>query len=252
MPLRLPQRTSTYTDCRLPPLCRSRLSPLSLCGTYCPNKSAPLRTSRFWLALQTHNTHPTKKLTNTNNIKNSTTPTTQTNHLPTHRDITHLTPTTQTHNTHQNISPHSHNTTQSTTTLLATYHHPISPKKSLITQPAKLIDIQLYRKQQHTHHTNKLTPHLQTNHLPTHHNITHLTPATPNSQHKHQEHQLLIHKHTTKSTNTLSPTHHHTPQLKSQKSLITQPAKLTAATSQINHLPTHRDITHLTSTTSNL
>ena len=116
----------------------------------------------------------------------------------------------QTHNTHQNISPHSHNTTQSTTTLLATYHHPISPKKSLITQPAKLIDIQLYQKQQHTHHTNKLTPHLQANHLPAHHNITHLTPATPNSQHKHQEHQLLIHKHTTKSTNTLLPTYHHT------------------------------------------
>ena len=86
-------------------------------------------------------------------------------------------------NTHQNIFPHSHNTTQSTTTLLATYHHPISPKKSLVTQPAKLIDTQLYQKQQHTHHTNKLTPHLQTNHLSTHCDITHLTPTTPKSQH---------------------------------------------------------------------
>ena len=58
----------------------------------------------------------------------------------------------------KHISPHSHNTTQSTTTLLATYHHPISPKKSLITQHAKLIDTQLYQKQHHTHHTNKLAP----------------------------------------------------------------------------------------------
>ena len=106
--------------------------------------------------------------------------------------------------------PHSHNTTQSTTTLLATYHHPISPKKSLMTQPAKHIDTQLYQKQHHTHHTSKLVPP----HKPiiSQHIVTSPTSHIPpqNSQHKHQEHQLLIHKHTTKSTNTLLPTYHHT------------------------------------------
>ena len=194
--------------------------------------------------------HITKSLT--------TQPTKHTTKSPT----SHLPP--QTHNTHQNISPHSHNTTQSTTTLLATYHHPISPKKSLITQPAKLIDTQLYQNQHHTHHTNKLTPHLQTNHLSSHRDITHLTPTTP----KLTTPPLTL-KHTAKSTNTLSPTHHHTPQLKSQKSLITQHAKLIdtqlyqkqhhthhtnklAPPHKTNHLSTHRDITHLTSTTPKL
>ena len=92
-------------------------------------------------------------------------------------------------NTHQNISHHSHNTTQSTTTLLATYHHLISPKKSLITQPAKLIDTQLYQKQHHTHHTNKLTPHLQTNHLPAH-------PTSPPSHQPPQTFNTTTHSQT--------------------------------------------------------
>ena len=118
----------------------------------------------------------------------TTQPTKHTTKSPT----SHLPP--QTHNTHQNISPHSHNTTQSTTTLLATYHHPISPKKSLITQPAKLIDIQLYQKQQHTHHTNKLAPphkpiisqHIVTS--PT----SHLPPQTHNT---HQNIFLSLSQH---------------------------------------------------------
>ncbi len=107
----------------------------------------------------------------------TTQPTKHTTKPPT----SHLPP--QTHNTHQNISPHSHNTTRSTTTLLATYHHPISPKKSFITQPAKLIDTQLYQKQHHTHHTNKLAPP----HKPiiSQHIVTSLTSHLPpqNSQH---------------------------------------------------------------------
>ena len=76
-------------------------------------------------------------------------------------------------------------TAKSTNTLSPTHHHTLQLKsqKSLITQPAKLIDTQLYQKQHHTHHTNKLLPHPQTNHLPTHRDITHLTPTTPKSQH---------------------------------------------------------------------
>ena len=189
--------------------------------------------------------HITKSLT--------TQPTKHTTKSPT----SHLPP--QTHNTHQNISPLSHNATQSTTTLLATYHHPISPKKSLITQPAKLIDIQLYQKQQHTHHTNKLPPHTNQS-----------SPAL------HLPHQ--IHNTNTKNINysftniqlnqpTRSYQHIITPKLTFQKSLTTQPTELTSPNSiktathttqtnchhtQTNHLPTHRDITHLTSTTPKL
>ena len=100
----------------------------------------------------------------------------------------------------QNISHHSRNTTQSTTTLLATYYHPISPKKSLITQPAKLIDTQLYQKQHHTHHTNKLTPHLQTNHLPAH-------PTSPPLHQPHQTHNTITNQQLNQLPfNTTSPT----------------------------------------------
>ena len=69
--------------------------------------------------------HITKSLT--------TQPTKHTTKSPT----SHLPP--QTYNTHQNISPHSHNTTQSTTTLLATYHHPISPKNLSSLDPQNLL-----------------------------------------------------------------------------------------------------------------
>ena len=158
--------------------------------------------------------HITKSLT--------TQPTKHTTKSPT----SHLPP--QTHNTHQNISPHSHNTIQSTTTLSATYHHPISPKKSLTTQPAKLIDTQLIQNS-NTHHTNKLTPPQKS--IISQHNINHITPTTQ-THNTHQEHfpsftkalpkqpsktcHINTHittthsKSSTQLTNTLLPTSHHT------------------------------------------
>ena len=147
--------------------------------------------------------HITKSLT--------TQPTKHTTKSPT----SHLPP--QTHNTHQNISPHSHNTIQSTTTLSATYHHPISPKKSLTTQPAKLIDTQLIQNS-NTHHTNKLTPPQKS----ITHNTTSITSLPPPKLITPLTHSQTYNAIIQLALNTIS-SH---PQLKSQKSLTTQPAKL--------------------------
>lgn len=143
--------------------------------------------------------HITKSLT--------TQPTKHTTKSPTSR----LPP--QTHNTHQNISPHSHNTTQSTTTLLATYHHPISPKKSLITQPTELTSPNSIKTATHTTQTN--CHHTQTNHLPTHH-TSHLPPKTHDT---HQNIFLSLSQH--------NSINYHSTQLHPQNHLIKQTPKNT-------------------------
>ncbi len=95
-------------------------------------------------------------------------------------------------NTHPKTSLHSHNTTQSIIAFSPTHHRPYITSQNLSLPNLQNI---LLNHPPHIYHPKLIAP-----------------PLTL--------------KHTAKSTNTLSPTHHHTPQLKSQKSLITQPAKL--------------------------
>ena len=94
-----------------------------------------------------------------------------------------------------------------------------------------------------THHTNKLAPH----HKPiiSQHIVTSPTSHLPPQNSQHCPRTL---KPTTQSTNSLLPTYHHTSTHITKKSHHPT-TKLTAAISQTNHLPTHRDITHLTPTT---
>ena len=161
-------------------------------------------------------------------------------------------------NIHPKTSLHSHNTTQSFVAFSPTHHHPhitsqnLSPPnlqntpkhnlslsnpnlinyrtlsnaaspsyhitKSLTTQPAKLIDTQLYQNQKHTHHTNKLTPHLQTNHLPAHPTSPplHQPPQTHNT---HQNIFLSLSQH--------NSINYHSTQLHPQNHLIKQTPKNT-------------------------
>ena len=123
----------------------------------------------------------------------------------------------QTLNTHQKTSHRSHTTTKSTTTPLPTNHYPLNTPQNL-SSPTTQTTTTPTNQSPPLHQPNKLAT------LPTH------------SQTYNAINQLAL-------TNISSHLNSH------HKKSHYPTTRLTAATSQTNHLPTHRDIANLTPTT---
>ena len=162
------------------------------------------------------NQQPQKHQEHTTNY-NHTHSTSQINNAALYSNLTHHPKlSTPTKKPHSLSNPNSINCRTLSNTLSPSYHI----TKIFYQQPTKLVDTQLYQKQQDTHHTNKLTPPPKP--IISQYTITSHTSHLPNQTHN-TAHPL---SNLQRNQPTRSYQYIITPQLTSQKTLTTQPAKL--------------------------